>query len=177
MKTTLIVPLLALLFLATSCPRKDMPPKKDPGDELPPITQAGANTFGCLVNGKVWLPGGGGLPAINAQYSQGTFSIGADKGVENTNGQLLIWAISPIGDTGKYYIKTGKNNLGASFFDHVALANYQAKDSDSLQNWIHVSKLDPSKLIISGTFNLFFIGTRHDTLRMTEGRFDTKYYY
>ena len=29
-----------------------------PKEELPPITQEGKNTFGCLVNGKVWLPKG-----------------------------------------------------------------------------------------------------------------------
>lgn len=27
-------------------------------DKLPPATQTGANTFGCLVNGKAYLPGG-----------------------------------------------------------------------------------------------------------------------
>jgi len=26
-------------------------------DQLPPITTIGANTFGCLINGNVWLPG------------------------------------------------------------------------------------------------------------------------
>jgi len=27
-------------------------------EQLPPATQVGANTFGCLLNGKVWLPKG-----------------------------------------------------------------------------------------------------------------------
>jgi len=31
------------------------PPVPDPEPELPPITHEGKNTFGCLVNGKVWV--------------------------------------------------------------------------------------------------------------------------
>jgi hypothetical protein len=29
-----------------------------PKEKLPPITHEDKNTFGCLVNGKVWLPNG-----------------------------------------------------------------------------------------------------------------------
>ena len=30
--------------------------KSSPSQELPPITQDGKNTFGCKVNGQVWIP-------------------------------------------------------------------------------------------------------------------------
>ena len=30
----------------------------NPIDQLPPETQTGANTFGCLINGEVFLPKG-----------------------------------------------------------------------------------------------------------------------
>src|ERR1017187_1704281 len=30
--------------------------KSKPSDTLPPVTQSGANTFGCKINGVVWVP-------------------------------------------------------------------------------------------------------------------------
>ncbi|MCW3074373.1 MAG: hypothetical protein JWP69_1442 [Flaviaesturariibacter sp.] len=47
-----LIAVASLMLTSVSC-KKD----KD-NDKLPPITQNGANTFGCLVNGKVWLPKG-----------------------------------------------------------------------------------------------------------------------
>jgi len=49
----LILLLLSVLTLcATSCTEKDYEEK------LPPETQEGRYTFGCLVNGEIWLPEG-----------------------------------------------------------------------------------------------------------------------
>jgi hypothetical protein len=45
MKTVIVVLFLVSFF---SC-KKNV-------DELPPATQNGANTFGCLVDGKIWVP-------------------------------------------------------------------------------------------------------------------------
>ena len=53
----LLLPLLIILF---SCNKDDDKPA-DPVDQLPPATQTGANTVGCLVNGKTFLPKGGGM--------------------------------------------------------------------------------------------------------------------
>lgn len=65
MKTTFLKTAL-LLFVITflNCENND------PEDQLPPITQTGANTFGAIVNGKVFVakdktgytPPGGGTP-------------------------------------------------------------------------------------------------------------------
>ena len=53
---------LLLLFLTTfalSCCNKDDNPKpKTELEKLPPATQTGANTAGCLVNGVAFLPKG-----------------------------------------------------------------------------------------------------------------------
>jgi hypothetical protein len=37
----------------------------NPVDTLPPATQTGANTFGCLINGKAFTPGGSSLSGPN----------------------------------------------------------------------------------------------------------------
>ena len=63
MKATLI--LVLWLPLAVGC-------KKNELNALPPETQVGANTFGCLVNGKAWVPKKGGLctdPSLLGVYA------------------------------------------------------------------------------------------------------------
>ena len=65
MKNIVIIATLMLLC-AAGC-KKD----KASEDQLPPATQTGANTFGCLVNGKVFVPkgyDGTGRPNPHVQY-------------------------------------------------------------------------------------------------------------
>ncbi|MGI4884718.1 MAG: hypothetical protein ACRYFR_07130 [Janthinobacterium lividum] len=48
-------PLLLLsLALLLGCKKNEQAPV----DQLPPATQTGANTFGCLLNGQTWTPKG-----------------------------------------------------------------------------------------------------------------------
>ena len=54
MKQYLII-VLALSFI-TCCKKTDS--LEAELAKLPPITQTGANTFGCLVNGKAYIPSG-----------------------------------------------------------------------------------------------------------------------
>ncbi len=42
-----------MILLAVSCKKKE---SSNPKDDLPPITHTGANTFGCLVDGKLFKP-------------------------------------------------------------------------------------------------------------------------
>ena len=46
----------------------------NPVDQLPPETQTGANTFGCLVNGKVFIPKDSGLNPYLTCYYQYIYS-------------------------------------------------------------------------------------------------------
>ncbi|WP_026977450.1 hypothetical protein [Flavobacterium tegetincola] len=57
---------LFLLFLTTliiSCSSDDS--SSDPASRLPPETQTGANTFGCIIDGKILLPRSGNTSQIN----------------------------------------------------------------------------------------------------------------
>ena len=45
--------LLLAIILLTSCSKDD---SKDPIFQLPPETQTGSNTFGCIINGQVFYP-------------------------------------------------------------------------------------------------------------------------
>src|SRR5665213_1181420 len=51
MKNIFLLFAIAFVFLfCISCK------KTSPSNVLSPITQAGANTFGCKINGQVWVP-------------------------------------------------------------------------------------------------------------------------
>ena len=71
MKTNLL--LYAVLLLLTQCSKcKNTPAPADPAAQLPPATQTGANTFGCLVNGQPFTPQGNtGTSNFNASYDSG----------------------------------------------------------------------------------------------------------
>lgn len=66
---------LTILSLAaaclTQCHHSDPGPTK-PEDQLPPATQTGAGTFGCLINGQPWTPAGyDGHPNFITTYDAG----------------------------------------------------------------------------------------------------------
>ena len=50
--------LLLLAFASCKSCKKDVEPS--PESKLPPATQTGANTAGCLINGVAWIPNGTG---------------------------------------------------------------------------------------------------------------------
>ena len=63
--------LLAALLGLSQCQKKDAGPAK-PEDQLPPATQTGAGTFGCLLNGQPWTPQGyDGKPNFITTYDAG----------------------------------------------------------------------------------------------------------
>src|SRR5437773_8453594 len=94
--------LLCSLFLSNSCR------KQKNEEQLPPATQTGANTFGCLVDGKVWIPTGGGAGSGINPTSGGFF--GTPDGKRNIyikayshNDSIDIY-LKQIAQPGTYYL-------------------------------------------------------------------------
>jgi hypothetical protein len=71
----ILVLFCSFLLLSASCKKE----KSNPIDNLPPATQTGANTFGCLVNGEAFLPKGSVFagPILQTQYvsNDGFYSL------------------------------------------------------------------------------------------------------
>jgi hypothetical protein len=82
---------LLLFFLTTlaliSCDKDDDAPT-NPVDRLPPATQTGANTFGCLLDGETFIPSGGTNP-LDCVYQlingERFFTLQGNKRNENFN--------------------------------------------------------------------------------------------
>lgn len=180
MKNTTI---LLLLFIATTTISSKCKKDDDQPAQLPPETTIGANTFGCKINGEVFVPKDGrGKPGLFCQYVYLGNGLGGGwfLNIPATNWQPN----PPIGvniETDSLLIIEGqtyrfKNSKGfpRAFFDNGNIYATLITDTGSL----HITKHDQIRRILSGTF--FFTGTNTSTssgekISVTEGRFDITY--
>ncbi len=153
---------LFVLFLITSCGSLI-----NPEPELPPITMEGKNTFGCLVNGEVWLPKGDlNNPSLIADLSSNSeFYIQANNEVENESIQILITDCCN---------KNVEINFDANPNSSAAYLGKCTLDTDTSAGYFEISEYSPRDFILAGTFE-FTIEDECDTIRVTEGRFDVRY--
>ncbi|WP_125932497.1 DUF6252 family protein [Hymenobacter glacialis] len=166
--------LLAVLLGLSQC-KKDDP---DPVDQLPPATQTGANTFGCLVNGQAWTPqgsdGGSNYSVYyDRAYRNGTFNISTYRYAGNELSKQIIAIYSDsLRTTGNYPLaKDGRQEAlfkdrrtGCEFFG----GTYYRRGS------LTITRLDLQAGIISGTFEFTLAKPGCDTVRVTNGRFDKR---
>lgn len=117
--TLVLVPAIILIFLCSPQCKKTV----DELSKLPPITQEGKNTFGCLVNGKAWTPENGELiiatPSVRFYYDNingGEFSIIAKKSNVDANvAQEIILAVNNIETIRNYTFPLNAYNMGVKF--------------------------------------------------------------
>ena len=187
--TTLYLLLLSFLFMQSRC--KDEKP--EPPLQLPPITQEGKNTMGCLVNGEVYA-----VPIKTLNYEMqceyyyrsfepdlyGTFVISSSSGKYSDLKKTIVINMSrEVFDTGYFalqYRKTGGKIRKAlySTFDGNKGIYFICPDSNSY-GWMHISRLDTIAHIASGTFEFDAVNEddNTDTIKIREGRFDAEYDY
>lgn len=173
MKHLLLI--FAALLVLNSCS------KDDDGGTLPPITQTGANTVGCLVNGKVYLPHQEGInPSVNCFYQlvngEFFFSIdfadlrgGANESVnvftakvelEENQTYILDQPDTPeFGGGGEY--RLGQSNQYNTSLIHTGE--------------LTINRIDLSNSIVSGTFWFDAINEEGEVVEIREGRFDWNY--
>ena len=174
--------IIMLCFCFAQCKKtKDIP--KTELEKLPPITQTGANTFGCLVDGVAWLPNGtkpqNGGPNIQV-YVDPTFQGGRF----NVTGHQYNGLDSDLGfgsgtctSSGTYNIDNIRQVL--SYYKRInnnTVCIYNSSDSGVYKSGFFVlTKYDLVNGIFSGTFD-FIIKSQAcgDTIRITNGRFDVK---
>jgi len=168
---SILIILILLPLLAVEC---EDPMVEEPPYELPPITQEGANTFGCLINGEVWLPASDtrNLKPIEANYP---FINAFDIHVRNTIGNADFFNIG-LKDTsniweGQTYRLYDRQDATFSFeLDDCLFVNgYQG--GQIVAGELFVSKYNIRPEFISGTF-WFTAVSDCDTVFVTEGRFD-----
>ena len=138
---------------------------------LPAITTNGQNTFGCRVNGKVWLP-------LDGSFSPGVFvDVNATHlAIEGYNSTLLeniTIEVEPVTDT--VYINFSTNNYFKTWGTYLNkdLSKYFTADTIRI-GYIHFLRVDYTKGVFSGTFAFDAYNNKNDTVHITDGRFDIR---
>jgi hypothetical protein len=157
-----------------------------PADQLsllPPATQTGARTFGCLVNGQAFVPKNqsiieGPLLQCNYIFLNGGYyftvslvnsSNGLAQGMRVATDSLAI----AQGQSYKFSIY-GNGNADAAY-NLNGTENRSYKTTEATSGFLTITKLDPIMQIVSGTFYFKAVNAPGDTVRVTDGRFDMLY--
>ena len=159
----------------------------NPIDQLPPETQTGAKTFGCLVDGKAFLPGGaafsGGSLQCNYQFDNGFYFIliGRYQNLRNGegNGSVGVFTDSlKIHEGERIPLKTRINGSASAGYLRPK-SSYQVEEFDTDGNLytgeLYIKKLDTIHQIVSGTFWFDAVNSNGLKTEIREGRFDVRY--
>jgi hypothetical protein len=174
---------IAFILMASGCSKQSA----SSTNQLPPATNQGLNTFGCLVNGQVFVPQAPiGYPypyytcyiypnTTNPNFSEFTLS-GEDK--SNGGFTAVGFTLDSInlqqGDTFQLKSIGGGNYATYTNANTPGYINYYT--TDTLTGQLIITYLDKTNYIVSGTFLFNAVSANaSDTVHITEGRFDMLY--
>lgn len=173
--------LLCLFLVFTACSNDDDAPP-NPIDLLPPATQTGENTFGCLLDGEVFTPNAFSVP-YNCfyQYVDGEYYFYVSA---KNKGKGITKGIS-IGTEGLQIIKNNtyilKQRIEGNAFGFLYIGNSNTGEIlEIYTSSIHtgeliITNLDLENNIVSGTFWFDVQDNEGEVHKIREGRFDMKF--
>lgn len=180
------------LILVLGCQRDEILPitNNDQPDQLPPITTTGENTFGCKVDGVVWVPNvpSGNIP-IYADYSNGVCFVWGKKKAYNSDFtsytifQSLGFNVFTGFTTSDTILLTWPHTWPSTTYDK-ARAYFKDNvpgncehETDSLhEGYLKIIYMDTINQIISGVFEYSaWSPACNRVVNITEGRFDVHY--
>lgn len=172
----LITAISILILCDASCKKH----QDNPIDQLSPITQTGEKTYGCLVNGQIFIPKGStgiGKPnyrvMVDPTYNDGQFSIGCYQVVSANETRFLDFGSDSIKGVGTYPLKPG-GRLRVSWSS--ASCQTDVYDTTSFRNGnLVITRYDLAAGIFSGQFEFSYKPFTCDTIKITNGRFDYKF--
>ena len=167
--------LIVGLIIITSCDKDD---DLTPEEQLPPKTQTGAQTFGCLINGQPFVPPklGSNSPRAFYQFARGAYTLGISAGTGGGNEMIavLVGGIDISGLTEGQYslIERQSGNFHGAYLEGY---EFQSTTNTGDPGKLIVTNFDPQNFIISGTFSFSIKDENGDNIEITEGRFDMNY--
>ena len=196
MKNTL---LLLVLLVLISCGRNSSDNDEMSQNQLPSITQTGANTAGCIINGKVIIPKDGinpssgfgvnglvistGINFYTPIYGDDYLSVSITNLIEKGQSYSVYVHLSKLTNgVGQYTVdqSNGEYNVYASRNPQIIVR----ETNDGVSGTTYLSGPNSGKINIttfnnttcSGTFSatLYNKDDPSKTLQVTEGRFDVR---
>lgn len=177
--------LIASLAIMASCKKEKN--LQDELAKLPPASQTGANTFGCLVNGKAWVAQNQDCfllcdPSFKLYYDYGfggNIHIQAIfKNSKINMDQYIGFGMDSTNSRTSFFYLDFKQHMGFTYKN--SHAGTDCKVIKSLYNEIAaygiitLTRYDLQSGIISGTFEFTLTKPGCDTIKVTNGRFDKK---
>ncbi len=152
-------------------------------EKLPKPTQKGANTFGCKIDGKIFIP----KDVITVPVIQGFSSRYSE-----TTKELRLSAVEPPNEKEKrlqrdiviniHDLKIGDNKLDEISYARIVISEEYQLDkyygtNSTTGGILNITRLDTNQNIISGTFSFVAAPMQINSLNVhvTEGRFDISY--
>jgi len=172
-----IVLLLFLALLTVSCSNW----WEEPERPLPAKTQTGANTFGCRVNGKVWVASSGFLsptPLSTMKQSSNYLWVSAYDYQEKTEGlrsiSFYFYSSNDFENTDSVKIRMTLYDIKNNKVLHGLSQTFIV--TDAIFSNLKTSFFDDSNHKISGEFAFTIRDTldKNKVFKITEGRFDVK---
>ena len=165
-----------MLFLAQCRPATPAP--ATPESQLPPATQTGAHTFGCLLNGQPWTPSSNYGVAnyrliYDPAYAGGDLEVRIYRLNQTVNQYFLINS-TQINKAGSYYLNGITSGIYYSTGVKGPCYEYNNSAGAATQGQLIITKLDLAAGIVSGTFAFRLWQPGCDTVKVTAGRFDYK---
>ena len=177
-----------LLLSDVSCKKTDSSPV------MPPETQEGRSTFGCLINNSLFVNyGTSNLYGPNLEVydvAQHFISIESYMKYDNHHYKFIGFVIKKPIKEGLYFFNSTESQ---AFFQIEIDDNsgcYYKTDTNKITGTLEISKSDTVKRILSGRFNFkahkyYHTNAHGDTLKgtcdsiitVTQGRFDIHYYF
>jgi hypothetical protein len=156
-KITFFISILAAYIFFAAC-------EKDP--KLPPETQTGAHTFGCYIDGELFLP-------IRTFYGNMINAYYDTIGNNSWHKGLSIWC---YGNNGNKLYMSFKNptpitssNILIDTVSYAGIENYHVSS-------IYFTKFDTINRIVSGRFEFELTDTiNNNIIKFTDGRFDIRF--
>ena len=178
--------IIMAIFALNSCKKE-----KTGIDALPPATQEGKETFGCLVNGEVFTPKGSNLggPTLSSYYqylnsptAQGYFFnvLAKKKSTGNITESISLDFISNTSlVNGKVYdlkkIDINNETEAGYLYSNVTTSNSYKTKSETYLGKLIITKLDEINQIVSGTFWFDAVNDKGEKVEVREGRFDVRF--
>ena len=172
--------LVLTIFLSYSCTNE----LNRKNDKLPLETQSGANTVGCLINGKVFLPYREGIgAAVNCFYQEVNGELFFSMSFVDAKG-AGVRAVSV--STSRLDLVQGQTySLNKNFDDDGdftgAGGSYSVNATENFYTTsivvgeLKITYLDRSKSVVSGSFWFDAVNSDGEVIEIREGRFDWDY--
>ncbi|MEN1785614.1 MAG: hypothetical protein AAGF77_10790 [Bacteroidota bacterium] len=175
LKTRLLLVLLPLLLTLGGCDNKDDDPD-NPVDALPAITQSGAQTLGCLIDGEPFIPSNIGTrrPSAFYQFVDGAFTLGISAAKSDRSISIAGLDIEGVSE-GSFSLQNEESGKFNGRFLLGGGIEERAVSNDTNPGTLTITRFDQEVGIVSGVFEFTAVGRDGTIYTITEGRFDLNY--